>query len=234
MVCRRATKLCKTDRDFALNLFKSIFGYSEIGMEEGMADDCNVNGVLQGFASLPDNCQRILRYCLYDCLTQSQISEIESVSETRISQIWNQSLRLLRHPLWLRKMSISKMEKSLAWYQNKVFQLLGESARDENGGPKIPITDLGVSEKPQLPIRELGLSVRSENILIRNSIKNDSLRYVEGLLSMENVNALAKVNNMGIKSLREIIKKMKEIGFVAWADKMESEIKGLRNLAKYK
>jgi len=71
-------------------------------------------------------------------------------------------------------------------------------------------------EKADIHVHELNFSSRTANILCEAG-KNT----VESLLALDSLDELVKYRGVGKKTLAEIIEKMREQGYVDWADRME-------------
>lgn len=76
-----------------------------------------------------------------------------------------------------------------------------------------------MEDKLHIAIEDLHMSVRSFNCLMRNGYNT-----VGDILKLDG-NKLIRVRNLGIKSLDEVIEKMKELGFNDWASKIGEQIK---------
>jgi DNA-directed RNA polymerase alpha subunit len=66
-------------------------------------------------------------------------------------------------------------------------------------------------------IEELDLSVRSYNCLKRTGIN-----YSEDLLKFDSIDKLITIRNLGRKSIFEVASKMRELGYIKWANKVEN------------
>lgn len=165
-----------------------------------------------------DRERKVLELRYKDGLTLEKTGEVFGVQRERIRQIQAKALRKLRHPRLSRHYRLDTMER---WHESEeeLSKMRLENIRLHNkldaltelANRNITPEELDEIEKERerkqsARIDEMELSVRSWNCLCRANI-----RYVKDLEGMT-IEKLAKIRNLGRKSMNEVITKAAEWG----------------------
>lgn len=204
------------------NLACDIFGEEKKTPEEKLEAIGNVSpyALLKALDDkwFSDRERKVLTLRYRDGLTLEKTGEVFGVQRERIRQIQARALRKLRHPRLSRHYRLDTMER---WHEaeEELSKVRLENVRLQNrldalmevASHKITPAELDEIEKERerkqsARIDEMELSVRSYNCLCRANI-----RYVKDLEGMT-IEKLAKVRNLGRKSMNEVIAKAAEWG----------------------
>lgn len=173
-----------------------------------------------------DKERKVLTLRYRDGLTLEKTGEVFGVQRERIRQIQARALRKLRHPRLSRHYRLDTMER---WHEaeEELSKMRLENIRLRNkldaltelANRNITPEELDEIEKERerkqsARIDEMELSVRSWNCLCRANI-----RYVKDLEGMT-IEKLAKIRNLGRKSMNEVIAKAAD-----WGIEIKSEDK---------
>ena len=185
---------------YPYNLAVAVYG------DESVVDKVNADALYRAVAELPERVQEVIA-CRYKAhMTLEETGKCFGVTRERIRQLEHKGLRLLRHP---RNKFICDVEKIIKAKEE------AEKERDRLKLENIELRDrLKISptewiEKvidPDIPIADMELSVRSYNCLARAGYE-----YVSDLENIT-MNDLKKVRNLGMKSLNEVIAKLRVYG----------------------
>ena len=174
-----------------------------------------------------DRERKVIELRYKDGMTLEQVGNVFGVQRERIRQIQAKALRKLRHPRLSRHYRLDTMER---WYdaEEELSKMRLENIRLQNrldaltelASRNITPAELDEIEKERerkqsARIEEMELSVRSWNCLCRANI-----RYVKDLEGMT-IEKLAKIRNLGRKSMNEVVAKAAEWGIEIKSEVME-------------
>ncbi|MBR0411097.1 MAG: sigma-70 family RNA polymerase sigma factor [Eubacterium sp.] len=185
-------------------------GYTE---DETMASvySVYVPALLKSIDSLTDREKKVIQLRFQNGLTYEQTGKYFNVTRERIRQVEKKAIRKLRNPKHWKYWQMDTMNKAyeIATERDRLRlenMNLKMRLKEYVGEDELQEVEKSVEEKPQISIAELDLSVRSYNCLIRAGIA-----YVSDLEEMT-IDDLAKIRNLGRKSMEEIILKLKDLG----------------------
>ena len=212
------------------NLACDIFGEEKKSPEEKLEAIGNISPYALWKALddewFSDRERKVLTLRYKDGLTLEKTGEVFGVQRERIRQIQARALRKLRHPRLSRHYRLDTLER---WHEaeEELSKMRLENIRLHNkldaltelANRNITPEELDEIEKERerkqsARIDEMELSVRSWNCLCRANI-----RYVKDLEGMT-IEKLAKIRNLGRKSMNEVIAKAAE-----WGIEIKSEDK---------
>jgi DNA-directed RNA polymerase alpha subunit len=193
---------------YPFNLAKDIFGSATEAIE------IYVPGLYSAMATLTEREADVLRRRYQDKLTLKAVGEIQEVTPERIRQIEAKAIRKLRHPSkvnMFKAVPLAEMQELNTEHQklNRQYELLARALEIAVEKPSEPeITELAkMVNVTSTPLEELDFSVRTYNCLRRAGI--NTLGEIVSKTSDE----LAKIRNLGSKSLNEIVMTLEKHGF---------------------
>lgn len=203
------------DLEYPLNLIYAIFedDAEEIVEKSDTISDFNAS-VEYVLYTLSDRERKILKNRFVDLMTLEQTGKLFGLTRDRIRQIEAKAIRKLRHPnraKYFRYGVLGIIENIKTGYYNQFLELEGKlielcklntKAADE----VIQTNELRRKYAPT-KIENMDLSVRSYNCLKRADI--NTLQDLTKL-SYED---MTRIRNLGQKSVKEIIEKLREYGY---------------------
>jgi len=207
-----------TDNDYAARIYCEVFKVEETN------GDVHVRGVMDAIKTLDDREQRILEsYYRYDMM-HKQIGEKFGISAARAKQIILKALWKLRHPSRSKNFSVSEMKKKydeLVESKNDTINALYNQIESLLKGEPASEMILAELDNRKTNVYELGIMPRTYSLLL-----GAGLHKVESILAIDNPDDLMKIHGFGKALMFEVITKMREHGYVEWADRIE-EMKSL-------
>lgn len=141
-------------------------------------------------------------------LTLEKVGNRLNITRERVRQILNKALRKINARKNLLTQSKEKLELISAEERERMIAEIRESMTIEVALEVLKNANYKKLKKADTPIEDLEFSVRTYNCLIRYGIEN-----VKQLMKLS-IEDLMKVRNLGKKSLREIVVKMRnDFGF---------------------
>lgn len=170
---------------------------------------------------LPERQKRAIILYYKDGLTLEEVGNELNVKGERARQIILKGMRILRHPqnynliaYGFKKYEVlNKLDNEFIDLKKKKerrnFQLKMERYFDKN---KDEIDKETLGKVKDCDLQLLDLNTKTFNCLIRSGH-----RTIDDLLAIKDITELMKIHNLGIKGIKEIIKKMDIIGFTEWS-----------------
>lgn len=184
---------------YPFNLTRQLFAEDEEAMS------INITGLNQVLAELPEKERCCLKYKYQNNATLVSIGHVYGVSSGSIHQTISKTLRKLRHPKNLNRIRacsyqdvhniVLELDKLKRDYQDL------QNAFEDIGDDTVPV-DTTPPDISTMTIEHLDLTVRSYNSLKRANI------HTIGDLTQRSLDDLAKVRNLGAKSIQEILSKL--------------------------
>lgn len=171
-------------------------------------------GVETALDTLLDRESDILRKRYRDKMTLQAIGKVYSICQERVRQIEAKALRKMRHPVRSNMMKAvplaAVIEQEIKYQKMSVeYASLVKAFEAATAKPVLPEVISPLSELADLmqtPIDDLGLSVRTHHALRRAG--KETLRDIAEMSRGE----LARIRNLGAKSLDEVIECLKQHG----------------------
>ena len=186
-----------------------------------MTDD-RMDGLYSALDMLSDREKEWTILSYRDGKANTEIAEMYDRSSNRVMQVLHKAVRKLRHPARRRLImdgvngsrEIAEEREMISFQKRKLIQErmeLEELRKDvEDLRNRPPLPSLDPLDSP-LDIAELDLSVRSFNCLMRADFKT-----MRQLLNRISAGELYLVRNLGVKSIKEILQKLYDIGYITY------------------
>ncbi len=195
---------------YPFNLAKSILG------DETEALKVYISGIPLALATLSEREREVIRLRFQKKMTLEQCGKEHGITRERIRQIEAKAIRKLRHPSranMIKAVPLAEVQQQHSEYLklSQAYELLSKAfevctAKRADPGVVVPTAELPVHL--QTPISELDLSRRSYNCL--RGAGKDTLRDITEMTRDE----LAKIRNMGRKSVEEVVRKIEIYGLI--------------------
>lgn len=212
-------KINMTDNDYAAALYCQVFD------EHTDMDNCNTIQMLNALNTLSERERKVLEFRIRNGLTLEKTAAEFCVTRERIRQIEAKAIRKLRHPSRAANIRVNEIVEQ----RNSLRAELDSANAVIRQLQEIIVTigkDLPEGMELKLPhsvaLEDMDLSVRSFNCLRRVGAR-DALDIAD-----MDAQRLLHVRNLGRKSVEEVLRKMRELGFTEWAAKVEDELYGTR------
>ena len=183
---------------YPFNLAFGIFGNTEEAFQ------IYIPGIFAALDTLTEREADILQKRFGDKMTLKSIGEMHGVGAERIRQIAFKAMRKMRHPSrtnMFKAVSATELQE-----QNIKFQKLSQEY--EILSRALELCTAKKATTVQSSISELDLSTRSYNCL--RGAGKDTLRDITEMTRDE----LAKIRNMGRKSVEEVVRKIEICGLI--------------------
>ena len=198
------------------NLIYAIFGIgaNDESAAKELLDRDNIVGLNVALSKLSDQEETMIILRYKHLLTLEEVGKHYHLTGERARQIIEKAIRKLRHPVYskyIRKGLNGYIEEIIARQVAERVKNLRDSeyTRGYNDGIKAFITGTDTVYEKKILLEDLNLSVRSYNCLKRAGITT-----VEEILELDG-EKIMRIRNLGLKSTREIARKLQENGLAA-------------------
>ena len=183
-----------------------------------MTDD-RIDGLYDALDMLSDREKEWTILSYRDGMANSEIAKMYDRSSNRVMQVLHKAVRKLRHPARMRlildgvkgsqaideeRSMISNQKRKLI-QERKELEELRKDVEDLRNRPPIDPLDA------PLDIGDMDLSVRSFNCLMRADFKT-----MRQLLNRISAGELYLVRNLGVKSIKEVLQKLYDMGYITY------------------
>ena len=204
-----------TDNEYASRIYCRVFRV------DGDNGDVYTRGTLDAISTLDEQERSALECYFRNGLTYEQTGAfLGDVGKEAARSVINKAILKLRHPSRARLISVGKlvrhMERQLEDAELAIAELHNRIERISYGEPihRIPRAAAAPRKKG---IGEIGFTSRTLNHLL-----SEGLNTLDAILALDSLDVLIVRRGFGLRSLDEIITKMRSHGYGEWADKIES------------
>ena len=201
-------KLSLSDDEYAACIFSKVVGYKNLG------NTLNVRGVLESIDRLHYQESRALHFKYRLGMTYEETGSNFGIDKGKTRVLIKRALRNLSRILQANYLNTPVVVKNL----NNQLEVKNDIIKESQNKMGMFKQYAPISQEPYGTIRidEMGFSKRTYNVLNRAG-----LHYIEMILAIDDHYEIKKMRNCGNGTFSEIIAKMREYGYVDWADKMD-------------
>lgn len=183
-----------------------------------MTDD-RINGLYDALDMLSDREKEWTILSYRDGMANTEIARMYDRSSNRVMQVLHTAVRKLRHPARKRLImdgvngsrEIAEEREMISEQKRRLIQERKELEELKKDAELAQMTPLLDPLDAPLDIRDMNLSVRSFNCLWRADFKT-----MRQLLNRISAGELYLVRNLGVKSIKEILQKLYDMGYITY------------------
>lgn len=183
-----------------------------------MTDD-RIDGLYNALDMLSDREKEWTILSYRDGMANTEIARMYDRSSNRVMQVLHTAVRKLRHPARIRLImdgangsrEIAEEREMISEQKRRLIQERKELEELKKDAELARMTPLLDPLDAPLDIRDMNLSVRSFNCLWRADFKT-----MRQLLNRISTGELHLVRNLGVKSIKEILQKLYDMGYITY------------------